>query len=168
MCGAIPPLRQYAFVAWLWVKAQGQLYLTFTPCTAISNFYVLHSKRGPWRNTAVQLLQLLWEWRGCCEFLDHGLPWCDEQVVFTLQWRSCVCHALCLRNIPLLLNGVSVPGRPRHFCNVLVPLQRSLNIRIQLHKRVLPALECMTVTELRCDVRSKALWCRCISGPLTS
>jgi len=27
MCEAIPPLPQYAFVAWCSVKAQGQLYL---------------------------------------------------------------------------------------------------------------------------------------------
>jgi len=30
MCGAIPPLSQYAFMAWCSVKAQGQLYHTFT------------------------------------------------------------------------------------------------------------------------------------------
>jgi hypothetical protein len=29
MSGAIPPLPQYAFMAWCSVKAQGQLYLTF-------------------------------------------------------------------------------------------------------------------------------------------
>jgi len=28
MRGAIPPLPQYAFMAWCSVKAQGQLYLT--------------------------------------------------------------------------------------------------------------------------------------------
>jgi hypothetical protein len=28
MNGAIPPLPQYAFMAWCSVKAQGQLYLT--------------------------------------------------------------------------------------------------------------------------------------------
>jgi hypothetical protein len=28
MSGAIPPLSQYAFMAWCSVKAQGQLYLT--------------------------------------------------------------------------------------------------------------------------------------------
>jgi hypothetical protein len=27
MCGAVPPLPQYAFMAWCLVKAQGQLYL---------------------------------------------------------------------------------------------------------------------------------------------
>jgi hypothetical protein len=27
MCGAIPPLPQYAFMAWCLVKAQGQFYL---------------------------------------------------------------------------------------------------------------------------------------------
>jgi hypothetical protein len=27
MCGAIPPLPRYAFMAWCSVKAQGQLYL---------------------------------------------------------------------------------------------------------------------------------------------
>jgi hypothetical protein len=27
MCGAIPPLPQYAFMAWCSVKVQGQLYL---------------------------------------------------------------------------------------------------------------------------------------------
>jgi hypothetical protein len=27
MCGAIPPLPQYAFMAWCSVKAQGQFYL---------------------------------------------------------------------------------------------------------------------------------------------
>jgi hypothetical protein len=30
MSGTIPPLPQYAFMAWCLVKAQGQLYLTFT------------------------------------------------------------------------------------------------------------------------------------------
>jgi hypothetical protein len=29
MRGAIPPLLQYAFMAWFSLKAQGQLYLTF-------------------------------------------------------------------------------------------------------------------------------------------
>jgi len=27
MCGAVPPLPQYAFMAWCSAKAQGQLYL---------------------------------------------------------------------------------------------------------------------------------------------
>jgi len=31
MCGAIPPLPQYAFKAWCSVKAQGQLYLLPLP-----------------------------------------------------------------------------------------------------------------------------------------
>jgi hypothetical protein len=30
MSGAIPPLPQYAFMAWCSVKAQGQLYLYFS------------------------------------------------------------------------------------------------------------------------------------------
>jgi hypothetical protein len=30
MSGAIPPLPEYAFMAWFSVKAQGQLYLHFT------------------------------------------------------------------------------------------------------------------------------------------
>jgi len=30
MSGAIPPLPQYAFMAWYLFKAQGQLYLTIT------------------------------------------------------------------------------------------------------------------------------------------
>jgi hypothetical protein len=30
MIGAIPPLSQYAFMAWCSVKAQGQLYLYLT------------------------------------------------------------------------------------------------------------------------------------------
>jgi len=30
MCRTIPPLSQYAFMAWCSVKAQGQFYLTFT------------------------------------------------------------------------------------------------------------------------------------------
>jgi hypothetical protein len=29
MRGAIPPLPQYAFMAWYWVKAQGQLYVLY-------------------------------------------------------------------------------------------------------------------------------------------
>jgi hypothetical protein len=31
MSGAVPPLPQYAFVAWCSVKAQGQLYLCLLP-----------------------------------------------------------------------------------------------------------------------------------------
>jgi hypothetical protein len=31
MSGAIPPLPQYAFMAWCSVKAQGQLYLYLLP-----------------------------------------------------------------------------------------------------------------------------------------
>jgi hypothetical protein len=30
MSGAVPPLPQYAFMAWCLVKAQGQLYIFFT------------------------------------------------------------------------------------------------------------------------------------------
>jgi hypothetical protein len=33
MRGAVPPLSQYAFMAWCLVKAQGQLYLYFLPKT---------------------------------------------------------------------------------------------------------------------------------------
>jgi hypothetical protein len=29
MCGAVPPLPKYAFMAWYFFKAQGQLYPTF-------------------------------------------------------------------------------------------------------------------------------------------
>jgi hypothetical protein len=37
MCGAIPPLLQYAFMAWCSVKAQGQLYLYITIGCGISD-----------------------------------------------------------------------------------------------------------------------------------
>jgi hypothetical protein len=32
MSGAVPPLPQYAFMAWCSVKAQGQLYLLLQKC----------------------------------------------------------------------------------------------------------------------------------------
>jgi hypothetical protein len=37
MCGAIPPLPQYAFMAWCSVKAQGQLHLYkfYIACTSV-------------------------------------------------------------------------------------------------------------------------------------
>jgi hypothetical protein len=41
MCGAIPPLPQYAFMAWCSVKAKGLLYLFINPeltglaCTSV-------------------------------------------------------------------------------------------------------------------------------------
>jgi hypothetical protein len=44
MRGAIPPLSQYAFMAWCSVKAQGQLYLyLFIPCFKKSSF--MHSSK---------------------------------------------------------------------------------------------------------------------------
>jgi hypothetical protein len=56
MRGAIPPLSQYAFMAWCSVKAQGQLYLhlyltlaisevvtRFPPISNISNIKVVYS-----------------------------------------------------------------------------------------------------------------------------
>jgi hypothetical protein len=42
MCGAIPQLPQYAFVALCWVKAQGKLYIL--PLLKIVSFYFVKFK----------------------------------------------------------------------------------------------------------------------------
>jgi len=41
MSRAIPPLPQYAFMAWCLDKAQGQLYLTFTFNDAFTTAHVI-------------------------------------------------------------------------------------------------------------------------------
>jgi len=46
MCGAIPPLLQYAFIVWCSVKAQGQLYvylLSYSLSLLFSSFLHLYS-----------------------------------------------------------------------------------------------------------------------------
>jgi hypothetical protein len=40
MSGAIPPLPQYAFMAWCSVKAQGQLYLYFYSTASVFSFFL--------------------------------------------------------------------------------------------------------------------------------
>jgi hypothetical protein len=40
ICGAIPPLPQYAFIAWCSVKAQGRLYLYLSPPNYLGKFVI--------------------------------------------------------------------------------------------------------------------------------
>jgi hypothetical protein len=46
MCGAIPPLPQYALMAWCSVKAQGQLYLLPSNILESSHSHECNTKFG--------------------------------------------------------------------------------------------------------------------------
>jgi hypothetical protein len=53
MNGAIPPLPQYAFMAWYLVKAQGQLYLYLLPVDLYEyESYLALWEEGSWERVA--------------------------------------------------------------------------------------------------------------------